>query len=148
MLKAERRADVVWEGDLLHGSGMIVSVGSGALGALPVTWASRTERSDGKTSPEELMAAAHAACYAMAFSHTLAQAGTPAERLAVSATCTFEQVEGGFKISTMDLDVRGKVPGLDEAGFEQVARQAEQGCPVSNALRNNVQIRVNAHLEG
>jgi len=93
------------------------------------------------------MAAAHAACYAMAFSHTLAQAGTPAERLSVSATCTFEQVEGGFKISTMDLDVRGKVPGLDEAGFEKVAQQAEQGCPVSNALRNNVQIRVNAHLE-
>ncbi len=147
MLKAERRADVVWEGDLLHGSGTIVSVGSGALGALPVTWASRTERSDGKTSPEELLAAAHAACYAMAFSHTLAQAGTPAERLSVSATCTFEQVEGGFKISTMDLDVRGKVPGLDEAGFEKVAQQAEQGCPVSNALRNNVQIRVNAHLE-
>ncbi len=147
MLKAERRADVVWEGDLLHGSGTIVSVGSGVLGALPVTWASRTERSDGKTSPEELMAAAHAACYAMAFSHTLAQAGTPAERLSVSATCTFEQVEGGFKISTMDLDVRGKVPGLDEAGFEKVAQQAEQGCPVSNALRNNVQIRVNAHLE-
>jgi len=147
MLKAERRADVVWEGDLLHGSGTIVSVGSGALGALPVTWASRTERSDGKTSPEELIAAAHAACYAMAFSHTLAQAGTPAERLSVSATCTFEQVEGGFKISTMDLDVRGKVPGLDEAGFEKAAQQAEQGCPVSNALRNNVQIRVNAHLE-
>ena len=147
MLKAERRADVVWEGDLLHGSGTIVSVGSGALGAMPVTWASRTERSDGKTSPEELMAAAHAACYAMAFSHTLAQAGTPAERLSVSATCTFEQVEGGFKISTMDLDARGKVPGLDEAGFEKVAQQAEQGCPVSNALRNNVQIRVNAHLE-
>ena len=147
MLKAERRADVVWEGDLLHGSGTIVSVGSGALGALPVTWASRTERSDGKTSPEELMAAAHAACYAMAFSHALAQAGTPAERLSVSATCTFEQVEGGFKISTMDLAVRGKVPGLDEAGFEKVAQQAEQGCPVSNALRNNVQIRVNAHLE-
>ncbi len=147
MLKAERRANVVWEGDLLHGSGTVVSVGSGALGALPVTWASRTERSDGKTSPEELMAAAHAACYAMAFSHTLAQAGTPAERLSVSATCTFEQVEGGFKISTMDLDARGKVPGLDEAGFEKVAQQAEQGCPVSNALRNNVQIRVNAHLE-
>ena len=94
------------------------------------------------------MAEAHAACYAMAFSHALAQSGTPAERLAVSATCTFEQVEGGFKISTMELNVRGKVPGLDEAGFEKVAQQAEQGCPVSNALRNNVQIRVNAHLEG
>jgi len=147
MLKAERRADVVWEGDLLHGSGTIVSVGSGALGALPVTWASRTERSDGKTSPEELMAAAHAACYAMAFSHTLAQSGTPAQRLSVRATCTFEQVEGGFKISTMDFEVRGKVPGLEEADFEKLARQAEQGCPVSNALRNNVDIRVNAHLE-
>src|SRR5438876_1124343 len=147
MLKAERRADVVWEGDLLHGSGMIVSVGSGALGALPVTWASRTESSDGKTSPEELLAAAHAGCYAMAFSHALAQAGTPVERLTVDATCTFEQVGGGFKVSTMVLDVRGKVPGLDQAGFEQTAQQAEQGCPVSNALRNNVAIRVNAQLE-
>lgn len=125
----------------------MVSVGSGALRELPITWASRTERSDGKTSPEELIAAAHAACYAMAFSHTLAQAGTPAERLMVSAVCTFEQVETGFKITTMDLDVRGKVSGLDEAGFEKAAQQAEQGCPVSNALRNNVQIRVNAHLD-
>src|SRR5215471_14165118 len=147
MLKAERRADVAWEGDLLHGSGTIVSVGSGALAALPVTWASRTERSDGKTSPEELMAAAHAACPSIAFSHALAQSSTPPERLSVSATCTFEQVEGAFKISTMDLNVIGKVPGLDEAGFDKVAQQAEQGCPVSNALRNNVQIRVNARLE-
>src|SRR6266853_2624706 len=94
MTRAERRAEVVWEGDLLQGHGKVVSVGSGALGELPITWASRTERSDGKTSPEELLAAAHAACYAMALSHTLAQAGTPAERLTVSATCTFEQVEG------------------------------------------------------
>ncbi len=147
MVKAERRAEVVWEGNLIHGSGKVVSVGSGAIGELPITWASRTERSDGKTSPEELIAAAHAACYAMAFSHTLAQAGTPAERLLVNAVCTFEQVEGGFKITTMDLDVRGKVPGLDEAGFEKAAQQAEQGCPVSNALRNNVQIRVKAHLD-
>ena len=147
MARAERRADVVWEGNLVQGHGKIVSVGSGALGELPITWASRTERSDGRTSPEELLAAAHAACYAMAFSHTLAQAGTPAERLTVSATCAFEQVGSGFKVTTMDLDVRGKVPGLDQAGFEQVAGQAEQGCPISNALRNNVQIRVQAHLE-
>lgn len=147
MVKAERRAEAVWEGNLIQGSGKVVSVGSGAIGELPITWASRTERSDGKTSPEELIAAAHAACYAMAFSHTLAQAGTPAERLLVNAVCTFEQVEGGFKITTMDLDVRGKVPGLDEAGFEKAAQQAEQGCPVSNALRNNVQIRVKAHLD-
>jgi len=147
MAKAERRADVVWEGNLVKGSGKIVSVGSGALGELPITWASRTERSDGKTSPEELLAAAHAACYAMAFSHTLALAGTPSERLTVSATCAFEQVGEGFKVTTMDLDVRGKVPGLDQAGFEKVAQQAEQGCPISNALRNNVQIRVIAQLE-
>ncbi len=147
MPRAERRAEVVWEGDLLQGHGKVVSVGSGALGELPITWASRTERSDGKTSPEELLAAAHAACYAMALSHTLAQANTPAERLTVSATCAFEQVEAGFKVTTMDLDVRGKVQGLDQVGFEKVAQQAEQGCPVSNALRNNVRIRVKAHLE-
>src|SRR2546427_3151268 len=147
MLKAERRAEVEWQGSLMQGSGTIVGVGSGALQNLPVTWASRTERSDGKTSPEELLAAAHAACYAMAFSHTLAQAGTPSERLTVSATCAFEQVGEGFKVTTMDLDVHGKVPGLDQAGFEKVAQQAEQGCPISNALRNNVQIRVVAHLE-
>jgi lipoyl-dependent peroxiredoxin len=147
MAKAERRAEVEWEGDLIHGHGKIVSVGSGALGELPITWAARTERSDGKTSPEELLAAAHAACYAMAFSHTLAQAGTPAERLTVNATCAFEQVGGGFKVTTMDLNVRGKVSGLDQAGFEKAVLQAEQSCPVSNALRNNVQIRVEAHLE-
>jgi len=147
MAKAERRAEATWEGNLTHGSGKIVSVGSGAIGDLPVTWASRTERSDGKTSPEELIAAAHAACYAMAFSHTLDQAGTPAQKLDVTAVCAFEPVGGGFKITTMDLNVRGNVQGLDQAGFEDAARKAEQGCPVSNALRNNVEIRVQAQLE-
>lgn len=146
-VKAERRAEVVWQGTLVQGSGNLVSVGSGAIGNLPITWASRTERSDGKTSPEELLAASHAACYAMAFSHTLAQAGTPAEQLIVDATCTFEQTDSGFKVSNMALDVRGRVPGLDQAGFEKVAQQAEQGCPISNALRNNVAIHVNAQLE-
>jgi len=147
MAKAERQAEVEWQGSLIQGSGKIVGVGSGAIGNLPITWASRTERSDGKTSPEELLAAAHAACFAMAFSHGLAQAGTTAERLHVNATCAFEQVEGGFKVSTMVLDVRGKVPGLDQASFEKAAQAAGQGCPVSNALRNNVAITVNAHLE-
>jgi lipoyl-dependent peroxiredoxin len=147
MAKAERRAEVEWQGTLIQGSGTIVSVGSGAIGNLPVTWASRTERSDGKTSPEELLAAAHASCFAMALSNGLAQAGTPAERLHVTATSTFEQVEGGFKVSTMALDVSGKVPGLDQAGFEKAAQAAGQGCPISNALRNNVAISVNAHLE-
>jgi osmotically inducible protein OsmC len=147
MSKAERQATVQWEGNLIQGSGKIVSVGSGAIEGLPITWASRTESSDGKTSPEELIAAAHAGCYAMAFSHALAQAGTPAKKLSVSATSTFERVDGKFKITTINLDVRGIVPELDQAGFEKAAQQAEQGCPVSNALRNNVQIRVNAHLE-
>jgi len=147
MPKAERQAEVVWEGSLTEGHGTVVRVGSDALGQLPITWASRTERSDGKTSPEELIAAAHAACYAMALSHTLAQGGTPAQQLDVTATCAFEPVGGGFKITTMDLNVRGKVPSLDAASFEQAARQAEQGCPVSNALRNNVQIRLSAQLE-
>ena len=145
MLKAERRAEVEWQGNLIQGSGTIISVGSGALQNLPVTWASRTERSDGKTSPEELLAAAHASCFAMAFSHGLAQAGTTAERLHVNATCTFEQVESGFKVSSMVLDVTGKVPGMDHASFETAAKA--QGCPVSAALQNNVAITINAHLE-
>src|SRR5438445_12855343 len=115
---AERTATTSWDGDLAHGNGTVTGA-SGGLGDLPVTWASRTERSDGKTSPEELLAAAHASCFAMAFSHGLAQAGNPAQQLHVNATCTFEQVEGGFKVSTMVLDVRGKVPGLDQAGFEK-----------------------------
>ena len=147
MAKAERTAQVSWEGTLVQGNGKIVSVGSGAIGALPITWASRTEKSDGKTSPEELMAAAHAACYAMAFSNTLAQAGTPAQQLFVTATCAFEPVGGGFKITTMDIAVRGKVAGLDQAAFVDAAHKAEQGCPVSNALRNNVEIRLTAQLE-
>src|SRR5712692_11394950 len=119
MAKAERKAEVTWEGSLMQGSGKIVSVGSGALGELPITWASRTERSDGKTSPEELIAAAHAGCYAMAFSNTLNSGGTPPERLHVTATCTLDRVGGGLKITTVRLDVRGRVPNLDHAGFEQ-----------------------------
>jgi lipoyl-dependent peroxiredoxin len=147
MAKAVRQAEVQWEGSLIQGSGRIVGVGSGAIGNLPITWAARTESSDGKTSPEELLAAAHAACFAMALSHGLGQAGTPADYLNVNATSTFEQVGGGWKVSSMVLDVRGRVPGLDQASFEKAAQQAGQGCPISGALRNNVAISVNAHLE-
>lgn len=146
MAKAERRADAVWNGDLIKGSGT-VQVGSGALAKFPVTWASRTEQPDGKTSPEELIAAAHAACYAMAFSNTLAKAGHPPDGLYVTATCALDQVNGKFTITTMDLQVRGTVAGLDQRGFEEAARTAEAGCPVSNALRNNVRISVRAELE-
>jgi lipoyl-dependent peroxiredoxin len=145
-MKVERRAEAQWQGNLVSGQGKF-HLGSGAAGELPVTWASRTERSDGKTSPEELIAAAHASCYAMAFSHTLTQEGHPPERLTVNAICTLENVEGNFKITTMTLNVEGKVPGMDEATFVQTAQKAEQGCPVSNVLRDGLQIHLNAHLK-
>ena len=150
MAQAERRADVVWEGNLLQGSGTITSTTSGAFGDLPVSWPSRTEQHGGKTSPEELLAAAHAACYAMAFSHTLAQGGNPPERLQVSATVGFDPKPGGggFYVSGSKLAVRGRVPGMDQAAFEAAARQGEQGCPISNAIRNNVAINVEATLDG
>src|ERR687898_271135 len=143
MATAERRADVVWEGDLPHGSGRF-TVASGAFGEQPVTWASRTERSDGKTSPEELIAAAHSSCFAMALSNVLAQGGTPPERLEITAVCTFDVNE--VKVSSSTLDIRGSVPGMEAEDFQSAVEQAEQGCPVSNALRGNVEMRVNATL--
>jgi osmotically inducible protein OsmC len=145
-MKAERNAEVVWEGTLAKGHGTLNGK-SGALTNLPLTWASRVERSDGRTSPEELIASAHAGCYAMAFAVTLERDGTPPESLHVAATCTLDDASGGPKISQIHLNVRGKVPGLDQARFAEEARKAEQLCPVSNALRNNVVISVTAHLE-
>ncbi len=145
MATAERRADVVWEGDLPRGNGRF-TVGSGAMGEQPVTWASRTERPDGKTSPEELIAAAHGSCFAMALSNALAQGGTPPERLEIHAVCTFDV--GNVKVSSVDLDIHAHVPGIDDDAFQDAVGEAEQGCPVSNALRGNVEIRVNASLEG
>jgi osmotically inducible protein OsmC len=143
MATAERRAEVVWEGDLPRGSGTF-TVGSGAMDEQPVTWASRTERSDGKTSPEELIAAAHGSCFAMALSNVLAQGGTPPERLEITAVCTFDVDE--VKVSSSTLDIRGYVPGMDVQDFQSAVEQAEQACPVSNALRGNVDIQVNASL--
>jgi len=145
MATAERRANVVWNGNLFQGSGTFDLVSSEAVQGLPVTWASRTERPDGKTSPEELIAAAHASCFAMAFSNTLAEQGNEPEELNVTAVCTFDADQ--VKVTSSVLDVRGKVPGLDAEGFQNAAEQAEQGCPVSNALRGNVDIQVNASLD-
>ena len=141
----ERQAHVDWEGDLASGSGT-VSEGSGVLTNSPVTFAARTQQPDGKTSPEELIAAAHATCYAMALSHTLAEGGNPPEHLEVDAVCTLDDEQ--LKITTVDLNVRGRVSGLGQDDFENVAREAEQICPVSNALRGNVEIRLNASVEG
>ena len=144
MATAERRADVVWRGDLFKGSGTFDLASSGAAQDLPVTWASRTERHDGKTSPEELITAAHASCYAMAFSNVLAQMGNEPEELNISAVCTFDVDQ--VKVTKMVLDVRGRVPGLDAEGFQSAAEQGEEGCPISNALRGNVDIQLNASL--
>jgi osmotically inducible protein OsmC len=143
-MAAQRRAEVTWQGDLMSGSGRIDSVGSGAFGPLDVTWASRSEEdSGGKTSPEELIAAAHAACFSMALSHGLAQAGHAPEQLTTSAESTFVP---GTGITTMALTVEGRVPGLDEDGFNQAAQTAKENCPVSSALKGNVEITLDARL--
>jgi len=145
-MAAQRQAEVVWQGSLARGSGVFDLKSSGAASGLPVTWASRTERSEGKTSPEELIAAAHASCFAMAFSFELEQAGSAPEKLHVTATCTFDQVDGGWRVAASALEVEGVVPGMDEATFVQVAERAKDGCPVSGALKGNVEITVQAKL--
>jgi osmotically inducible protein OsmC len=146
MISAERRAQVTWTGTLSEGSGRLL-MASGAAPELPVTWASRTARSEGKTSPEELIAAAHASCYAMAFSGDLTDAGTPPRSLDVTATVTFEKTDAGWHVASSRLEVRGVVPGVDQAAFETAAAAARDGCPVSQALRGNVEITVAATLE-
>ena len=142
-----RTANVTWNGDLVNGSGMITYVTSGVFSRLPISWASRTSAHDGKTSPEELLAAAEASCFSMALSHGLAQAGHAPERLETSAVCSFEQVEGGFAVTKMELSVRGRVPGLDEDGFREAAEQARDGCPVSKALAGNVELSLSSTLD-
>ncbi len=145
MASIERRAEVVWAGPLT-GEGTVTS-GSGSVSELPVTWSTRVERPDGATSPEELIAQAHAACYAMAFSHTLDEAGHPPERLRVSAVASAALDDEGLRITASALDVVGRVPGIDASEFERLAHEGERSCPVSNALRGNVEIRVHATLE-
>lgn len=142
---AERRADVTWSGDLLSGSGTIDRVGSGAFGPLDVSWPARSEdASGGKTSPEELVAAAHAACFSMAFAGGLGKAGHAPERLSTSATVTFVPGTGITKIA---LTVRGVVPGMDAAAFREAAEAAKVGCPVSQALAAVPEITLDARLE-
>ena len=140
---ADRTAHVTWSGSLMEGAGTITSVESGAFGPLDVTWAARTEESEGLTSPEELIAAAHAACFSMALSHALAQGGTPPEKLEVEATVTFVPGTGITKVA---LTVRGTVPGLDEAAFLEAAEGARENCPVSKALAAVPEITVDASL--
>jgi osmotically inducible protein OsmC len=144
MAIAERSATTVWEGDLPHGSGTLNGA-SGALADMSVTWASRTQRSEGKTSPEELIAAAHSSCFSMALSNELSQGGNDAEHLEVTAKVTLDQRDGAPTVTSSELIVNGRVPGIDQSAFEQAAQTAGQNCPISRALAS-VEITVSAKL--
>jgi lipoyl-dependent peroxiredoxin len=141
-----RTASVTWHGDLQTGSGMINYVSSGVFSRLPVSWASRTSEHNGKTSPEELLAAAHASCFSMAFSARLAKNGTPATKLDITAEVTFAQVDGAWKVTTSNLKVRGLVPGIDQGTFDTIAADARDNCPISKALVGNVELAVETTL--
>jgi lipoyl-dependent peroxiredoxin len=143
-----RTANAVWNGDLVNGSGMITYVSSGVFSRLPISWASRTSAHSGKTSPEELLAAAHAACFSMAFSARLAKNGTPADKLDVKVEVTFDQTESGWKVASSTIKVTGVVPGIDEATFDRLADDAKDNCPISAAIKGNVALAVEATLEG
>jgi osmotically inducible protein OsmC len=142
-MAASSSATTVWEGDLAHGSG-VTTPASGAFPATEVSWASRTKRAAGKTSPEEMLAAAHASCYSMALSHELAEAGTPPERLEATATVDFVPGEG---VKSSHLVVSGRVPEIDQDTFAAAAAAAGEGCPISAALKGNIEITVEATLD-
>jgi lipoyl-dependent peroxiredoxin len=142
-----RRATVSWKGDLATGSGTLTAATSNAFSKLPVTWASRTEAADGRTSPEELLASAHASCYSMAFSSDLAKAGHKPESLEVSSEVAFDRVDGKWTVVSSKLTVRGRVPGLDQAKFAEIAAGAKDGCPISRAIAGNVALSVEATLD-
>jgi osmotically inducible protein OsmC len=142
-MAAASSATTVWEGDLAHGSG-VTTPASGAFPQVDVTWASRTSRSAGTTSPEELLAASHAACYCMGLAHELGEAGTPPDRLEATATVEFEP---GVGVKSSHIVVTGRVPGVDEETFARAAAAAGEGCPISGALKGNVEITVEPTLE-
>lgn len=146
-MAATRTATVTWTGTLAEGSGTVSAGTSELFTDLPVSWASRTESADGRTSPEELLAAAHASCFSMALSGALSRAGTPPDHMHVSATVTFDKVGDAWTVTRSELDVVGIVPGLDEAAFDAAAQDAKNNCPVSRALAGNVELSVSATLE-
>jgi lipoyl-dependent peroxiredoxin len=146
-MAVERSAKATWEGDLMEGSGE-VSTDSGVVRNARVTWSARAEQADENTSPEELIAAAHATCVLMALANILAEAGTPARRLESQATSTFEKTADGFRFTKMRLSIRGEVDGLDEDGFRRAADDAAENCPVSQALKGNVEVSLDASVAG
>jgi lipoyl-dependent peroxiredoxin len=144
-MAVERTANAEWQGDLISGSGT-VSTESGAVREATIKWSSRAEAADENTSPEELIAAAHASCVLMALANGLAQAGTPAQHLESKATATFDKVGDGFRMTTMRLQIRGEVDGVDEDGFGKAAEEAKDNCPVSQALSDDVEVTLDASL--
>jgi lipoyl-dependent peroxiredoxin len=142
----KRSSQARWQGDLRGGQGWLKTT-SGVLTETPYSFGTRFEQQPG-TNPEELIAAAHAGCYAMALSDTMSEAGHEPESVQITATCFLEsQPEGGFRITRMDLEVVGRASGLDQAAFEDLAAQADEGCPVSNLLRPGLEIAIEARLE-
>jgi osmotically inducible protein OsmC len=145
-MAATRQARAVWNGDLAKGTGEVSGVTSGKFNALPVSWGARTEAPQGKTSPEELLAAAHASCFSMALAAGLAKAGTPPKRLDVTSAVTFDKVGDDWTVVSSALEVTGDVPGIDAAAFAKAAEGAKDGCPISRALKNNVKLSVRPTL--
>lgn len=144
-MAVERSATVQWQGDLMSGSGK-VSTKSGVVSDAMVKWSSRAEQADQNTSPEELIAAAHATCISMALAGALAKAGNPPQQLDTEATATFDKVGDGFRMTTMRISISGRVDGLDADGFREAAEEAKENCPVSQALKGNVDVSVDANL--
>ena len=142
-----RQADATWAGDLLQGRGTVTAATTGVFRDLPTTWASRIGEPEGVTSPEELLAAAHASCYSMAFSNELAKAGTPPTRVKVSVAVTGDKLESGWTVLSSAITVSAAVPGATEASVQEAATKAKDGCPISKALKGNVELSVEATLE-
>jgi osmotically inducible protein OsmC len=146
--RVQRSADVTWQGNVARGFGAL-SARSGAFDGLPYSLPSRIGASEGKTSPEELLAAAHAGCYAMGLAGELAQAGTPVDRLEVTATVTLDEVEGGsHQIVASELRGRVRADGLDAAALARAAGAADEGCPFSSLIKRSGTVTVNVELEG
>ena len=141
-----RHASANWSGNLTDGGGMLQYVSSGAIARLPITWSSRTEAHNGRTSPEELLAAAHASCFAMAFSNQLAKNGTVPTKVEVRVEVTADKREAGWTVLSSKITTSAVVPGIDKAKFAEIANAAKDGCPISRAIAGNVELSVEATL--
>jgi osmotically inducible protein OsmC len=142
-----RRADATWSGDLLSGRGTVSAATTGVFRDLPTTWASRIGEPEGVTSPEELLATAHASCFSMAVSNELAKAGTPPTRVAVTVAITGDKLESGWTVLSSAITLKAVVPGATDESFREAAEKAKDGCPISKALKGNVELSVEAMLE-